>query len=121
MYFDGSFHGYDGSVLAARGLVAAFPRVVLLLDEVVSRAEGDEMRVVGGRRDGHGARAAHVRVAQLVREALQLVRTEVVVVPQHVVVRRTRRALQPDNAAHCTALTLLTYIGMLTHLCAERT
>ncbi len=68
--------------------------VVLLLHQMVARAEGHQMRVVGGRRDGHGARAAHVRVAQLVRQHLQLVRVEVVVVPQHVVVRRARRALK---------------------------
>lgn len=91
---DGARHGARGAVLAARGLVAALARVVLLLDEVVARPEGDQVRVVGGRRDRHGARAAHVRVAQLVREALQLVRAEVVVVPQHVVVGGARSALR---------------------------
>ena len=96
---DGARHGAGRAVLAAGGLVAALARVVLLLHQVVARAEGHQVRVVGGRRDGHGARAAHVRVAQLVREALQLVRAEVVVVPQHVVVRRPRRALYALMAA----------------------
>lgn len=93
MHGDGARHGDGRAVLAAGGLVAALARVVLLLHQVVARAEGDQVRVVGGRGDGHRARAAHVRVAQLVRQALQLVRPEVVVVPQHVVVRRPRRAL----------------------------
>lgn len=100
MHGDGARHGAGRAVLAAGGLVAALARVVLLLDEVVARAEGDQVRVVGRRRDGHGARAAHVRVAQLVREALQLVRTEVVVVPQHVVVRRPRRTLSATQQHH---------------------
>ena len=73
--------------------------VVLLLDEVIARAEGDEMRVVGRRRDGDAARAAHVRVTQLIRQHLQLVGVEVIVVPQHVVVRRARRALDAGVAA----------------------
>lgn len=104
MHGDGARHGAGRAVLAAGGLVAALARVVLLLHEVVARAEGDEVRVVGGRGDGHGARAAHVRVAQLVREALQLVRPEVVVVPQHVVVRRTRGALPIGNDRNSQAI-----------------
>ena len=67
---------------------------MLLLDEVIARPEGDEVGVVGGRGDGHGAGAAHVRVAQLVGQHLKVVRAERVVVPQHVVVRRTTRALR---------------------------
>lgn len=85
---DSARHGDGRAVLAAAGLVRAFARVVLFLNEVVARSEGHEVRVVGGRGDGHRARTAHVRVAKLVRQALQLVRPEVVVVPQHVVVRR---------------------------------
>lgn len=100
---DGAGHGAGRAVLAAGGLVRALAGVVLLLHQVVARAEGHQVRVVGGRGDGHGARAAHVRVAQLVRQALQLVRAEVVVVPQHVVVRRPRRALTQHTAGyqHC--------------------
>ncbi|KAG7283334.1 hypothetical protein CRUP_000860 [Coryphaenoides rupestris] len=36
---------------------------------VIARAEGHQAGVVGGRGDGHGARAADVRVTQLVEEA----------------------------------------------------
>lgn len=52
------------------------------------------MRVVGRRRNGDGASAAHVRVAHLVGQLLQLVGGEAVVVPEHVVVRRTGSALK---------------------------
>lgn len=100
MHGDGARHGDGRAVLAARRLVRALARVVLLLHQVVARAERHQVRVVRGRGDGHGARAAHVRVAQLVREALQLVRAEVVVVPQHVVVRRPRRALHTQPLVH---------------------
>lgn len=46
------------------------------------------MGVVGRRRDGDGARAADVGVAQLVGEELELVTTETVVIPQNMVVGR---------------------------------
>ena len=59
----------------------------------IPSAEGDEVGVVGGRGDGDGAGAADVRVAELVRQLLQLVRLELVVVPEHVVVRGPRRTL----------------------------
>lgn len=91
---DGPGHGARRAVLAAGGLVAALARVVLLLDEVVASAERDQVRVVRGRRYRDGPGAAHVRVAQLVRQALQFVRSEVVVVPQHVIVRRSRCTLE---------------------------
>lgn len=81
MYRDGACHSTGSAVLAAAGLVAALARVVFLLDEVVAGAERDQVRVVRGRRDGHRPGTPHVRVAQLVREALQLVGPEVVVVP----------------------------------------
>ena len=45
------------------------------------------MSVVGGGRVGNRASTADVRVAQLVRETLELVCCEIIVVPQHVVVR----------------------------------
>jgi hypothetical protein len=38
---------------------------VLLLDQVVARTEGDEVRIVGGGRDRHRPGAADVRVAEL--------------------------------------------------------
>lgn len=91
---DGACHGAGSAVFGAAGLVAAFARVVLFFHQVVPCAEGDQMRVVGRRRYGDGASATHVRVTQLVRETLQLVGAEVVVVPKHVVVGRPGRALR---------------------------
>lgn len=52
------------------------------------------MGVVGWRRDGDGAGTAHIRVAQLVSEQLELIRSEAVVIPQDVVVRRSACALK---------------------------
>ena len=59
---------------------------MLLLDQMISSSESNEMCVVRRRGDRDTARAAHVRVTQLIRQHLYLVGTEVVVVPQHVVV-----------------------------------
>ena len=56
------------------------------------------MGVVGGGGDGDGPGAAHVGVAQLVGQLLQLVRVEVVIVPEHVVVAGPRGAL--DTCTH---------------------
>ena len=56
------------------------------------------MGVVGGGGDGDGPGAADVGVAQLVGQLLQLVRVEVVIVPEHVVVAGPRGAL--DTCAH---------------------
>src|SRR6218665_252162 len=67
--------------------------VVLFLDEMIPSAECNEMRIVGRRRDGDAAGAAHVRVAQLIGQHLEIIRIEVVVVPQNVVMRRTTRSL----------------------------
>ena len=68
--------------------------VVLLVDQVVACPEGHEVSVVGGGGDGHGAGAANVRVAQLVRQQLELIGREAVIVPKHVVVRRAAGALE---------------------------
>lgn len=67
---------------------------MLFVHQVVPCPEGHQVGVVGRRRNGDGARAAHVGVTQLVGENLQLVRGEVVVVPEDVVVRRPAGALQ---------------------------
>ena len=67
--------------------------VVLLVHQMVSSAERHQVSVVGWRGDGDGAGAAHIGVAQLVGEDLQLIRGEAVVVPQHIVVRGAARAL----------------------------
>lgn len=53
---------------------------------MVTGSEGHKMGVVGWRGDGDGAGTAHVRVAQLVGQELELVGCKAVVVPQHMVV-----------------------------------
>lgn len=93
VHCNGTRHCAGCTVLATAGLVTSFPRVMLLLNQVVSGAEGHEMRVVSRRGDGHWPSASHVRVAQLVSQALQLIRPEVVIVPEHVVVRWSWRSL----------------------------
>ena len=60
--------------------------VVLFLHQVVAGAESHQVCVIGRGWNGHRARAAHVGVAQLVGQDLQLISCEAVVVPQHVVV-----------------------------------
>ena len=53
---------------------------------MVASTEGHQVGVVGWRGDGDGAGTAHVGVAQLVGEQLELIGREAVVVPQDVVV-----------------------------------
>ena len=83
---DGPGHGCRRPVLASPGEVAALPAVVLLLHQVVAGTEGNQVSVVRRSRNGNAASAPDVGVAQLVGELLQLVRIEVIVIPQHVVV-----------------------------------
>lgn len=66
MHCNGTRHCSGSTILTAAGLVASLPRVVLLLNQVVSCAEGHEMRVVCRCGDGHRPSASYVRVAQLV-------------------------------------------------------
>lgn len=73
------------------------PPVVFFIHQMVTSAEGHQMGVVRRRGDGDGARAAHVGVAQLVGEELELITAEAVVVPQDVIVGRPARALQGDQ------------------------
>lgn len=62
---------------------------MFFIHQVVSGTEGHQVSVVGWRRYGHRACAAHIGVTQLVGQNLQLVRRETIVIPKHVVVRRT--------------------------------
>ena len=76
---------------------AGVVQVVLLVDDVVPGPDGHQVGVVCGGGDGHGPGAPGVGVAQLVGQVLQLVRTQVVVVPQTSVVGGTRRSLDTCN------------------------
>lgn len=58
---------------------------MLLVHQMVAGTEGHEAGVVGWRWDGDRAGTAHVGVAQLVSEDLQLVGGETIVIPQDVV------------------------------------
>jgi len=60
---------------------------MLLFDEMISCPERDKVGIVRRSRYGHTAGASDVSVTQLVGQHLNLVRAEVVVVPQHVIVR----------------------------------
>jgi len=68
--------------------------VMFLLNKVIASSECDEVSVVRWRWDGHAACTTHVRVTQLVGQHLNLIGAEMIVIPQHVVVRRTTRALR---------------------------
>ena len=59
---------------------------MFFVHQVVPGPEGHQVSIVRWGRDGHGTRAAHVGVTQLVGEDLQLVGGEAIVIPQHVVV-----------------------------------
>lgn len=56
-----------------RGM-ASFSAVMFFIHQVVSGAEGHQVSVVGWRRYGHRACAAHIGMTQLVGQNLQLVR-----------------------------------------------
>lgn len=64
---------------------------------MVPGSEGNQVRVIGRRRDGNRAGAAYVRMTQLVGENLQLVRRETIVIPEDVVMRRSACSLQADH------------------------
>lgn len=72
---------------------------MFFIHQVVPGPEGHQVSVVGRRRDGHRARAAHVGVTQLVGEDLQLVRRETIVIPKHVVVGGPACSLEADRGS----------------------
>lgn len=82
-----------GSVCPPGAAGRAPSPVVLLVHEMVPRSERHQSGVVCRGRDGDRAGAAHVGMAQLVREDLQLIRGEPVVIPEYVVMGRPARTL----------------------------
>lgn len=71
--------------------------VVIFVHQVVACSESHQPGVVRRRRDGDGASAADVSVAQLVGEELQLISGETVVIPQDVVVGGTTGSLRTEH------------------------
>lgn len=76
---------------------SAVSPVVIFVHQVVACSESHQPGVVRRRRDGDGASAADVCVAQLVGEELQLISGETVVVPQDVVVGGTTGSLRTEH------------------------
>jgi len=70
-------------VLGTKSGRLSHPRspVMLFVHQMVAGTEGHETGVVGWRGDGDRAGAAHVGVAQLVGENLQLISREPIVIP----------------------------------------
>lgn len=75
---------------------------MFFVNQVVTGTECHQVGVIGWCRNGDRAGAAHVGVAQLVCEDLQLIRGEMVVIPQHVIVRRPAGSLWRDSAINKT-------------------
>lgn len=71
--------------------------VMFFVHQVVPGPERHQVSVVCWGRDGHGARAAHVGVTQLVGEDLQLIGGETIVVPKHMIVGRPACSLKADR------------------------
>lgn len=109
----GEVHGPQGVVVNLNGFgqrlgvptvtlpghMAALSAVMFFVHQMVAGTEGHQVGVVGGRRDGDGAGAAHVGVAQLVCEQLELVSGETIVVPQNMVVGGPTGALYSSVTA----------------------
>lgn len=100
MHLHRSGHGRGRARIVAGDarVLRALAGIVVLLHEMVTSAESDQMRIVGRRRNRDGACAAHVSVAQLVGQRLEFVGTEIVVIPQNVVVRGARSSLDSGVA-----------------------
>jgi len=90
VHSDGPGHGCWSSLSLGPtgdvGLGTLFSTVALLLYQVISASECDQVSVVGRGRDGDRSGTAHVGVAQLVGQLLQLVSLKPVVIPENVVV-----------------------------------
>lgn len=74
--------------------------VMLLVYQVIASPEGHQMGVVGWCWDGHWPSAADIGVTELVGENLQFIWREVVVIPEHVVVRWSAGSLQKRKKRH---------------------
>lgn len=66
---------------------------MLFVHQVIASPESHQMGIVSWCWDGHWPGAAHVSVTKLVGKDLQFIWWEVVVVPEHVIVRRPAGSL----------------------------
>lgn len=89
----GLCQGLGVSAVALSGYMAALATVVLLVHQVVPRSECHQPSIVSWGWDGDRAGAAHIGMAQLVGEDLQLICSEPVVIPEHVVMGGPARTL----------------------------
>lgn len=67
---------------------------MLFVHQMVAGTEGHQVGVVGRCRDGNWAGTAHIGVAQLVGEQLELVSSKTIVIPQYMVVGGPTGALR---------------------------
>ena len=65
--------------------------------QMISRPEGDEMGIKRRGWNGDGPRTTDIRVTQLVRQSLNLVRSEIIIVPQNVIVGRPTSSLHVNE------------------------
>ena len=70
-----------------------FSPVVFLLNEVVAGPECDQVCIVCRRRDRHTTCTPNVSMTELVRQHLKVVGSKMIVVPQHVIMRRPTSTL----------------------------
>ena len=68
--------------------------VMFFFHQVIPRTECNKMSVIGRSRYGHGPRASHVGMTQLISQTLKFIRIETIIVPQNVIVTRSRCSLR---------------------------
>ena len=76
------------------------------------RSESHQVSIIRWCRDANASCASDVSVTQLVGELLQVISIEIVVVPQHVVVSRTRSSLLVISSLHKVYMSLQ-YFGFV--------
>lgn len=66
---------------------------MILFHQMISGTERDQVGIIGWRRNGYRSGASDVSVTQLVRQALQVISREHVVVPKNMIVGWTTCSL----------------------------
>lgn len=78
--------------------------------------ERNKMSIISWRRNGYRSRTSHIRMTKLIRQALQLIRVEVVVIPQNVIMWWTTRTLRELNYRKLISSTMRVKAKVDTHL-----